>query len=85
MSGPSRWERDAERVRKAAPAWADIERLPWWVFGLVGVAVVANSLYVLLHGGRHWWDLLGAVVLLVLLAPSLFVEARSRRRGHPDV
>lgn len=82
MSEPPRWERDAERVRKNAPAWLDFDRLPWWLFALFGVAAATRAVYLLLDDGLSGWDRVAALGLLLLVAPAQFLAAWKRRRGE---
>lgn len=76
-----RWEREAERVRKDGPTWFDADRLPWFVFLLLGVGFAARALYVLVTGDG--WDLFSAAGLLLLVVPTQFRAAYRRWRGLP--
>ena len=84
--GLNRWEQRAQRrahdARREAPAWFDMERLPWWLFALTGILFLGMCLANLLDpqssGERAW-----AVVGLATVVPAQFLTAHRLRRGIP--
>lgn len=82
MAEQRRWERNAERVRREAPAWFDMERLPWWLFMALGVLFIASGIDSLVSGDSTF-QRVGGFGMLLLVAPAQFLTAYRRRRGIP--
>lgn len=79
--GQSRWERDAERVRKASPEWFDMNRWPWWLFAGIAGLFSMRGVYLLIYG--HGWSRFWGLTVLLTLVPANVRCARRRRRGEP--
>lgn len=82
MSEGKRWEAEAERVRKRAPEWIDVARLPWWVLLLIGVGWILWGAYRLMTGDSLY-DRIGGAVIMLLPSAGLIVGALRLRRGEP--
>lgn len=60
-----------------------MERVPWWLWALMGTAWAMRGAYILFVGGDSAMDRVAALGLLLLVAPGQFLLARRRRRGEP--
>ena len=77
-----RWETAAEGIQADGPAWLDVDRWPWWVFAVYGVAFTYIGVRQVLVAD-HWWMQAMGVVILALPAPMQLLAAWRRRRGVP--
>jgi hypothetical protein len=67
--GQKRWEKGAEGIRRDAPAWMNLDLLPWWLWAICGLGFGLRGAYLLLFGDGRW-DVVNALGLLLLVAPS---------------
>lgn len=77
-----RWESETERLREAAPAWFDVERLPWWLLLLVGLLFLGIGVDSVVTGESTYQRVAG-VGMLVMVGPAQLLMAYRRYRGIP--